>query len=153
MDPIATLRELLDAVLCHDMDAAIEFAEALQQWLRRGGFSPFRAPPPAAVEHRKDFPTVAVQRWLTGDPSIQRQCVALAQQAIALAPHCGQVQGGDWHLEDAPRLLLADRLKELLDGRSPLRDEATVYSELLGSALYEVDWNQLATAFLKRVRP
>jgi len=40
MDPNAALRELLDAIDAEDADAIEEYAEALQGWVRAGGFLP-----------------------------------------------------------------------------------------------------------------
>lgn len=40
MDPQTTWGEMLDAVAAGDVDAATEAAEALMNWLTRGGFPP-----------------------------------------------------------------------------------------------------------------
>lgn len=49
---------------------------------------------------------------------------------------------------DTARYTLANRLKdETLDG-SPLRNSANMYSDLLGAALSEVDWDEIANALL-----
>lgn len=150
MDPIVTLGELLEAILTHDADTAETLAEALRDWLRRGGFPPFAPQRESGYQGWKNYETWAVHLWLTGDQSSDRQCMALARYAIALAPDCGQVQEGTWRTEEAPRLLLADQLKEVVDSRSPLRDSSSLYSDLLGSAMYEVDWVEVAEAFLER---
>lgn len=40
MDPNATWSELLQALIEDDWPAALEAAETLAEWLRRGGFAP-----------------------------------------------------------------------------------------------------------------
>ena len=40
MDPHATWRDMQSALINEDWDLAIELAEALQKWLRGGGFPP-----------------------------------------------------------------------------------------------------------------
>ena len=40
MDPEATYRELLEALVEGDMEVAANHASNLAQWLRRGGFAP-----------------------------------------------------------------------------------------------------------------
>ena len=40
MDPQMTWGDMLDALAAGDVDAAIEAAEALMDWLARGGFPP-----------------------------------------------------------------------------------------------------------------
>ena len=149
MDPIATLRELLYAVLCEDGERAEELAEALHEWLQRGGFSPVSAQVPLDYQGWKNFETCAVHRWLTNDEGSDGLCRALAQQAIVAAQSCGQVLEGTWRIEEAPRRLLVEELKEFLDSRSPLRDDTSVYADLLGSAMYKVDWDAIAEAFLE----
>ncbi len=51
------------------------------------------------------------------------------------------------------RQLLAESLKDLVDTQSPLVDEASIYSDLLGSALYKVDWPAIADSFFERGAP
>ncbi len=55
-------------------------------------------------------------------------------------------------LRDAARYSLSGRLKEELKNASPLT-EASLFSDLLTSALDEVDWDEIADAFLEEVEP
>ncbi len=153
MDPLQTLRELLYAVIANDNDRTEELAEALDNWLVRGGYAPVPAQPKPGYQGWKNYETWAVHLWLTGDQATDRHCCGLARQALQSAPHCGQVRSRIWAADDAPRFLLADAFKEFIDSRNPLRENASVYSDLLGSALYEVDWYEVADAFLERVKP
>ena len=45
MDPNATFRELLDAVLDRDAETMLEKSIALRDWLSKGGFAPNLAEP------------------------------------------------------------------------------------------------------------
>lgn len=148
MDPITTLRELLYAILCEDGERAEELAQALHDWLERGGFAPL--PESGRYQGWKNRQTWAVHHWLANDQDLDDHCSLLAEESIALAPDCGQVADGSWRIEEAPRRLLHDQLTELVDSRNPLRDEETVFADLLGSALYVVDWDEIAESFLRR---
>ncbi len=59
------------------------------------------------------------------------------------------VSEGIWTVEEATRFLLADRLKQFVEGGSPLNETGTLYSDLLNSAMYEIDWHEVADAFLE----
>ena len=151
MDPNVALRELLQAVLAGDMEQAHELAEGLDQWLRRGGFSPLPVAD-SSYQGWKNHETWAVHLSLTGDEKTDALCCALARESVARAATCVPVRDGHWTVDQAGRSVLADRLKDLVDSRSPLVDVASVYSDLLGSALYKVDWLAIADAFLERGR-
>ena len=149
MDPIATLRELLYATLCNDSERAEELAQALHDWLERGGFSP-HAIPETTYQGWKNYATWAVHRSLTADAGADRLCRDLIRRAVATAATSVPVVKGIWTIDQARRHILAESLKDFVDLRSPLADEASVYSDLLGSALYGVDWHEIAEEFLER---
>ena len=152
MDPIRALHDLLEAILSNDRQCAEGLALRLHVWLRSRSAETQTAEPASGYQGWKNYETWAVHLWLSGECETDRHCCLLARKAIATAATCGQVQEGTWRIEEAPRLLLAEDLKELLDCQSPLRDEASVYSDLLGSAMYEVDWDEIAEAFLAAVQ-
>lgn len=149
MDPLQTLRELLYSVIANDHERTEELAQALDEWLVRTGY----APASWGQHGFANYQTWAVQHWLTADVTADLACRKLARAAVASAPSCRQVASGDWRIEEAPRQLLVEALKEFVDDRSPLCDEASLYSDLLGSALYCVDWPAIAEAFLRRAAP
>ena len=53
-------------------------------------------------------------------------------------------------LEDAKRQL-ADCLKDFVEENNPLGSEASMYSDLLGAALSEVDWEEIAENWLDEI--
>lgn len=134
MDPNANLRELLAAILARDFDRAQELAEALDTWLRRDGFSPI---PTQGTRYQgwRNHETFAIHMFLTGDRDTDNQCRALLRRAIVLAATSVPVVKGDWTVDQARQYLLADYLKDYVDGHSPLADEASVYSDLLGCTI------------------
>ncbi|REJ90680.1 MAG: hypothetical protein DWQ35_15885 [Planctomycetota bacterium] len=67
MDPNATWTELLQALIDDDWPAAYDAAEALAEWLRRGGFPPqivTRFPPEDPLHRR--FALAVCARILQG---------------------------------------------------------------------------------------
>jgi len=48
--------------------------------------------------------------------------------------------------------LLADEIKDTIEDMSPLASEASLYSDLLGAALSEVDWREIAEHYLEEVQ-
>ena len=63
------------------------------------------------------------------------------------AQHAPEVQRGIFTAEQAARCNLADQLKEEVVEASPLC-EASMYTDLLGAALSEVDWLEIADHWL-----
>lgn len=61
---------------------------------------------------------------------------------------CKQVQDGIWTAEKATRYLLADEIEAMFTVH-PLADDATMYSDILGHALGQVDWHEVADSILE----
>ena len=64
------------------------------------------------------------------------------------APDCKQVREQIWTAEEAKTFLLADQIKEFVEEVNPLGDKATMFTDLITTALSEVDWHEIAEAFL-----
>ena len=64
---------------------------------------------------------------------------------------CRQVRDRIWTVEEARKFLLADRLKEYVEEMNPLTDGASMFTDLLTAAISEVDWHEIAEAFLEEV--
>lgn len=56
----------------------------------------------------------------------------------------------DGDMDEAKRKL-ADSLKDYIEDMNPLASQASVFSDLLGAALGEVDWYEIAENFLEDV--
>ncbi len=100
-----------------------------------------------------NYETWAVHLWLTNEQGTYNFCRELAHECIEQACECAQVREGIWQEIQARRFLLADRLKQHIQEHDPLADHASMYSDLLGAAISEVDWHEVANAFLGEFSP
>ncbi len=96
-----------------------------------------------------NYETWCVNLWLSNNEPTYRYCRTLAEDCRSQAPTCRQVQERVWQVPEAAKFLLADRLKEFVEDRNPLCNHATVYTDLLNAALSEVNWHEVAEAFLE----
>jgi hypothetical protein len=109
--------------------------------------------PPEAVPQRyngwTNYETWCVHLWLTNEEGTYNHCRDLARQAVAEAPECEQVTGRIWTVQEAREFLLADRLKEYVKSMNPIADRSSVFTDLLNVAISEVNWHEIAEAFLE----
>jgi hypothetical protein len=95
-----------------------------------------------------NYETWAVALWINNEQGMQDHARALAQDAIEAAPRLANVKASIWSLEQGRRFGMADMLKVWV-GDDLLPDlGATLASDLLGAALSEVNWHELADSFL-----
>ena len=98
----------------------------------------------------KNYNTWSVHLWLTNEEASQRCWEQMAREARH-APSCEQVEDGTWS-EEGAKFVLADWLKEALEEQAfEAVPGGTLWSDLLGSAMQEVDWDEIAAAFLEGV--
>lgn len=96
-----------------------------------------------------NYETWCVHLWLTNEEGTYNHCRELARQATAEAPDCEQVRRRVWTIEDAKKFTLADLLKDFIEEMNPLADGASMFTDLLNAAISEVDWHEIAEAFLE----
>lgn len=95
-----------------------------------------------------NYETWAVYLWLGNDEASWVYWNGAAKEAVEEAAECWQVRERIWEPRRAPVYLLAMRLEEeVTEGMPELG--AGLYSDLLGSALSEVEWHEVAEAFLE----
>ena len=155
MDPTATLEELLDAFRTLDRDAAIGRLETLLGWLGQRGALP-RVPELASdgrYQGWTNHATWTVHLWLNNDEGTYLFCRRLAREAVAGAGDCERVDEGIWSVEEASRFLLADSLSVYLDELNPLKGPASMFGDLLASTQDDVDFDEIADAFLDGLAP
>lgn len=96
-----------------------------------------------------NYETWCVNRWLTTNEELSRQCRELAVIAADAALHSSLVFDGIWTTAESARNLLADALREFVDELNPLADQSSFFTDLMDAALCEVHWPEIADEFLK----
>jgi hypothetical protein len=95
-----------------------------------------------------NYETWAVHLHLTNTESSQNYWREKANECKAEAPTCQQVEANIWKPEEAAGFLLADALKYEIEEGNPIAEATSLYSDLLAAAISEVDWLEIAKAFL-----
>ena len=97
----------------------------------------------------KNYETWSVSWWLTNDQEMYCRCRALAAEASNVVLDSSLVFDGIWTTAEATRNLLADSLRELVGELNPVSDQTSLFTDLMDTALGEVDWHEIADEFLK----
>lgn len=95
-----------------------------------------------------NYETWCVNLWLTneeGSDSYWRE------QADTYFEQASRANHRTFTPSENARFMLADVLKEQVEEGCPLLSEASMYSDLMGAALSEVNWSEIANAFLEDV--
>jgi len=107
---------------------------------------------PLVTQRRTDWATKFRLAQLTSDKSSYEYCRDLAQKCVEAAPTGWQVREDIRSEADAPRFLFADSLKDQIAELNPLGNKPSLFSDLLNSAIQEVDWREIADAFLSEMQ-
>ena len=95
-----------------------------------------------------NYETWAVALWLGDEQTTSDYWASVADECKAEATEAEQVAAGTWTVDEATRFSLAERLREDVESGSPL-EEASLYSDLLNSAIQSVNWDEIASAQLE----
>ena len=96
-----------------------------------------------------NYETWAVAIWLDTDQSSHLYWREQARRHREMSPQCEQVVDGTWTPENATKYNLADQLKEEINGNAP-DVFSGAYSDLLHSALTEVNWEEIAAHYIEK---
>jgi hypothetical protein len=93
----------------------------------------------------KNYETWAVALWIDNEQAWQEQAQEMAQRARDLAREGAHAV---WTPEEATRYGLADSLKDWVGSELIPDLGASLAADLLGAALSEVDWSEVADHYL-----
>ncbi len=94
-----------------------------------------------------NYETWACKLWMDNEQASYLSWADAAREAVDDASVVLQVRRGLWTHDEAPRILLADRLKrEITDAAPDLGN--SLYADLLQSGISEIDWYEIADALL-----
>lgn len=97
----------------------------------------------------KNYETWCVNLWLTNE---QGSSEYWNSEANELFEQANRANHQHWTPSEHARFMLADQLKEWHEENNPLTADgvtASVYVDLIGAALSEVDWAEIANALLE----
>ena len=127
-----------------------EELQFLARWLEQ---NPARWPAEATdYSGWANYETWSVHLWLTNEEGSYRYWREQAQERREEARDCEQVEDAIWTIEQAERANLAAQLRNEVEEATPL-EEASLFADLLNATLSEVDWHEIATAFLEELGP
>lgn len=96
-----------------------------------------------------NYETWAVAIWLDTDQSSHLYWREQARRHRETSLKCERVVDGTWTPENAAKYNLADQLKEEISGNAP-EVFSGAYSDLLHSALAEVNWEEIAAHYIEK---
>jgi hypothetical protein len=97
----------------------------------------------------KNYPTWCVNLWLGNDEGLYNEATAKAEYAVTYTDDHPNVSAEIWTTEETRRFTLADDLKGWVRDELAPDLGASFGADLLGYALDQVDWNEIADAWLE----
>ena len=100
----------------------------------------------------ENYATWAVNTWLDNDQATQEMVMSVVEDSIMRSAVCEQVESGIWTPEQAARYMVADDLKAMVDDEECgfLPDVGGMAGDLLGWAVGQVNWDEIADSWISR---
>lgn len=89
-----------------------------------------------------NYETWNIKLWLDNDEAGQDLQRALLDDAWATP------KNPMWTREDTTKFTLADLIKDYIEENNPLAGDASMYADLIGAAICEVNFNEIAQAIM-----
>jgi len=99
-----------------------------------------------------NYETWAVALWIDNEESTHRKRGNMVKAAMTLAPKHENVDNGIWTVEQTERYTLADAVKGWVSDSMMPNLGASLAADLLGAALSEVDWDEIAETWLSHAK-
>ena len=96
----------------------------------------------------KNYPTWAVNLWLSNDEGLYNEALWRAERVLGEPSPRSEY----WTLEESHRFTLAEILAGWVENDLSPDLGASFSADLLGYALSQVDWDEIATAWLESAR-
>ena len=98
----------------------------------------------------KNYPTWAVNLWLSNDEPLYREALERTSDTIENPPHLSEY----WDEEQTARYNVADMLKDWMEElcEDQIEYGASMYTDLIGYALSQVEWDEVADAWIEQVK-
>jgi uncharacterized protein YaeQ len=96
----------------------------------------------------KNYETWAVALWIDNEQPTQEQARQWASECREAGAEHDNVASGVWTPEEATRFTLAETLKAWVEEEMIPDLGASLAADLLGAALSEVDWHEVADHYL-----
>lgn len=104
-----------------------------------------------------NYETWCINLWNDNDQGSSEHWAEIAAECWSESESAEQVESGVWTREEAAKFALADRMKtEFEEGKNDLLEsakrECSVWADLIGAALSEVHWDEIAGHLIEQAK-